>query len=59
MKVFDINVRTIYGVRAVGGRHSALERFCGYADMPKAMTTTMIRCQGRSRSQHKKLLKEA
>ena len=38
MKVFDINVRKIYGMRAAGGRHSALEKFCGYADMPKAMT---------------------
>ena len=38
MKVFDINVRTIYGMRAVGGGHSALERFRGYANMPKPMT---------------------
>ena len=38
MKMFDINVRTIYGMRAVGGGHSALEKFCGYANMPKPMT---------------------
>ena len=38
MKVFDINVRTICGMRAVGGGHSALERFCGYANMRKPMT---------------------
>ena len=45
MKVFDINVRTIYGMRAVGGRHSALETFCGYANMPKVSRQITVATQ--------------
>ena len=38
MKSFDINTRAVYGMRTVGCGHCALEKLCGYLNMPKPMT---------------------
>ena len=38
MKLFDVNVRTVYGLRAIGGGFSSLRKFCGYLNMTKPLT---------------------
>ena len=38
MKLFDVNVRTVYGLRAIGGGFSSLQKFCGYLNMAKPLT---------------------
>ena len=35
---FEINIRAVYGMRSIGGGHAALEKFCGFLDMPAPMT---------------------
>ena len=38
MKQFDVNIRTVYGMRALGRGHSAVGKVRGYLYMPKPMT---------------------
>ena len=38
MKLFDVNIRMLCGMRAIGGGYSALEKLCGYLNMPEPMT---------------------
>ena len=38
MKPFEINIRAVYGMRAIGADHASLEKFCGFLNMPKPMT---------------------
>ena len=37
-KPFEINIRAVYGMRSIGGGHAALEKFCGFLNMPAPMT---------------------
>ena len=36
----EVNVRAVYGMRAVGGGHTALKKFCCYMDMPEPMNSS-------------------
>ena len=38
MKPFEINIRTVYGMRTIGVDHTGLENLCGMLNMPKPMT---------------------
>ena len=38
MKLFDVNIRTVHGLRAIGGGFSSLQKFCGYLNMAKQLT---------------------
>ena len=35
---FEINVRAVYGMKAIGAEHASLEKVCGFFNMPKPMT---------------------
>lgn len=35
----EVNVRAVYGMRAVGGGHTPLKKFCCYMDMPEPMNS--------------------
>ena len=38
IKQFDVNIRAVCGMRALGGGHSAVEKLCGYLNMLKPQT---------------------
>ena len=38
MKLFVVNVRTVYGLRAIAGGFSSLQKYCGYLNMAKPLT---------------------
>ena len=37
-KPFEINIRAVYGMRSIGGGHAALEKCCGFLNMPALLT---------------------
>ena len=38
-KYMEVNLRTVYGMRAIGAGHSMLEKLCCHLDMPHPMTS--------------------
>ena len=38
MKFFDVNIRMVCGMRALGGGYAALQKLCGYLNMQEPMT---------------------
>lgn len=37
-KYMDVNIRAVYGCRAIGVGHKQLQKLCGYLDMPEPMS---------------------